>query len=65
MMTMIQKVAQANIEHYQLLLKSEIDSEIDDIKRATVTKLLAEEHDKLDRILAAKRLAILSRVSLP
>ena len=51
---MNERVARANIEHFELLLKSDID----DVKRATVTKLLAEEQDKLARILVAKRLAL-------
>jgi hypothetical protein len=52
--TMNEMIARANIEHFELLLKSGID----DVKRATVRKLLAEEQDKLARILVAKRLAL-------
>ena len=52
---MNERVARANIEHYELLLKSNIDN----VKRATVARLLAEEEDKLARILAAKKAASL------
>ena len=48
---MDEEVARANIEHYQLLLKTELN----DVKRETVTRLLTEEQEKLARIVAAKK----------
>jgi hypothetical protein len=41
-----QTIARLNIEHFHRLLKSEIDPD----KRATITRLLAEEEAKLRSI---------------
>jgi hypothetical protein len=43
-----QTIAKLNIEHFRRLLKTEIDSD----KRATVTRLLADEEAKLRSIKA-------------
>jgi hypothetical protein len=46
-------VARLNVEHYRKLLTSEID----DVKRRTITALLAAEEAKLDASEAANEMA--------